>query len=333
MRKLHVGFMKDLRNNEFHSLYEFIIYEMEAAQLDDGDFTIALGIVKPHLEKFTFAFQARGKNEYSVANKDLTQERTNCLIYLRKQVDAAMWSYLPEDRVAARRINFVLDYYGKKYYVPTIKTQMVLVNAINHDLDNREVFRDAFTTLGINELMARINDLSQKINHNYLKRIMTNEERKEARAGVRRAAYMDLKVMIETINLKLMLYRHDEEKRAEIEALISEIDGHLGYFRKQFRIRITKQQNQKSRAATKQLIDTEQEVPIEPENEVQKVSPKELEIGSQKDIQNDIRRDYQKESQPLLQKIFPFEKVTSLSENSELELCELQVNSPPDCEG
>lgn len=49
MQKLHVGFMKDLRNREFDSLYGYIIKVMNAHKLDDGNIKIAFERVKPHI--------------------------------------------------------------------------------------------------------------------------------------------------------------------------------------------------------------------------------------------------------------------------------------------
>ena len=50
MRKLHIEFMKDLCNHDFHRLYYLIIEMMEDEQIEDVDINTNLDKVKSHQE-------------------------------------------------------------------------------------------------------------------------------------------------------------------------------------------------------------------------------------------------------------------------------------------
>lgn len=156
-----------------------------------------------------------------------------------------MRSYLPEERVAAGHIHFVMSEYGKKYYVPTFTTQARLVDELNHHIDKNEDFRDAFSLLGLNGLMGKINEISEETLHNYRLLKSTNSLNQERRAGVRKAAYKDLKVMVDAINFMFQFNRDDKEKTVEIKSLMLEIDGVLKDFSRPMKLRKTKLKTKK----------------------------------------------------------------------------------------
>ena len=52
MRKLHIGFMKDLRNHVFHTLYDIIIKTVEDEHIEDLDVRANLERAKSHQDKF-----------------------------------------------------------------------------------------------------------------------------------------------------------------------------------------------------------------------------------------------------------------------------------------
>ena len=246
MEKLHIGFMKDLRNWEFHSLYKHIIDKMDRQQLEEGNIKQSFERVKSHTPNFHHALTRRGKNEYSVANQELTRLRTNYLISLRKGVESNMLTYLPKRRDAANIIHNVLAGYGKEYYVPSISTQANLVDDLVAYIDRSENFRDALMLLDLMDLMNEIVRISDEIMHNLGQRIITNGERKSRRAGVRKTAYEDLKTMIEVINAYRRVNRYDEEKSEKVESLMEDIDSCLKVFRTQLRSRATKSKNKKA---------------------------------------------------------------------------------------
>ncbi len=210
MEKLHVGFMKDLRNDDFKKLYNYIIALVEEEHLEDLDIQANLERAKTYQDKFANAFAKRERNPYAIANEKLIEHRTQCLVMLRNRLKSYLPSFIPQERVAAERIYFVMRPYGKKYYVPSFTTQSDLVDKLNTHINQTEEFKEAFTTLGFNGLMNQINELTHEIDQNYKQYITTSTQIQDQRKGVRKGAYIDLKIMIEGIMYKFNTCRGDQ---------------------------------------------------------------------------------------------------------------------------
>ena len=246
MDKLHIGFMKDLRNWEFHSLYNYIIEVVDTEDLEDDKLKIAFERIKPYKVKFEYAFKPRDKNKYSIANQELIRLRTEYLISLRKRVESFMLSHLPKERDAGNVIQSVLSLFGKKYYVPTIITQNVLVENLLFHINNDENFKKAISTLDLNGLMTEIAKMSEVIMFNFGQCIFTNGERIYKRKDVRKEAYRDLKMMVDTINFLYLFSKDNEEESADLKKLMLRINGLLKYFHTPLKSRIIKNKNRKA---------------------------------------------------------------------------------------
>ena len=294
MRKLHVGFMKDLRNHVFHTLYDIIIKTVEDEHIEDLDVRANLERAKSHQDKFLKAFAKRERNPYAVANDDLIGQRTQCLMMLRNRLKSYLPSFIPQEQAAAKRIHFVMRQYGKKYYVRSNKTQADLVDKLNYHINKDGDFKDAFSTLGFNGLMADINELTQEINQNYKQYITTSTQIQEQRKGVRKAAYIDLKIMIEGIMYKFHTCQGDQTKRDELEVLMKNINITLKHFSTLLKSRKTQLANQ--RAAQK-----EKDVALEKmKTETQKLLPEELtdDTFTNSESKEDIKSVIQLELEP-----------------------------------
>ena len=261
MKKLHVNFMKDLRNHEFVELYNIIIDYIEKQQVDDITINSAFEGVKQHRKKL-FDMQKRKRSGYSIVNKELTAVRNEYLISLRLRVKSYLLSHIPAEREAADKIYFVLKTFGKKYYVPTIIPQTTFVSGLEHKLKHNKEFREAILLLGLGDLMKALIDLTIEIMENYNQRIIQNGETKSKRKGVKSAAYRDMKIMADAINFMAVVNLHNEEKMTIIEELINEIDGILKDFSTPMKSRNTKRENRKRVEATvMELINIQQEEP------------------------------------------------------------------------
>ncbi len=248
MEKIHVGFMKDIRNWEFHRLYVLIINDMNRYQPKEGNIKTSFERIKPHVKKFKHALEKRGKSEYSLANKDLTAQRNQCLIMLRKRVQSYLPSYLPEESGAAKSINFLLNQFGKKYFVATINTQDVMVDIINEKINASTSFRNALTVLNLNGLIDKINKLTEEILRNT---VLLNKESvvsKSRRDGVRKQAFKDLRVMVDAINSAFYNNQEYEEIDMELWNLVSNINGTLQRIQTPWKSRISKLRNKKATA-------------------------------------------------------------------------------------
>ena len=259
MEKLHVSFMRDLINIDFERVYFLLIEVMDNAQVDEPDIQYAYAQIKPHVNKFD-ALRDRTRNKLCILNEKLTRTRTDYLISLRLRVKSYMRSHIPEERVAAERIYFVLKEYGKKYYVPNILSQTVFVDGIVFHMKKYEDFKEAFTLLGLKDLMDVIAEMTEEIMTTYRISINENQARKHRNNGVRDAAYKDIKIMIDTMNSTYSLNRVSKEEKANIQTLMRRIDGIFTAFRTQMRSQQTKRRNKKAVvAAVQELTRTQQE--------------------------------------------------------------------------
>jgi hypothetical protein len=267
MRKLHVGFMKDLCNYDFDRLYQLITEHVEGEQIEDLDIQANLERAISHQKKFHKAFAKRERNPYTVANDELIKQRTQCLMMLRNRLKSYLPSFIPQEQAAAKCIHFVMRQYGKKYFVRSNKTQADLVDKLNYHINKSGDFKDAFSTLGFNGLMAQINELTQEINQNYKQYITTSTQIQEQRKGVRKAAYIDLKIMIEGIMYKFHICRENQAKRDELEELMNYIYLTLQPFN-------TLLKSRKTQRANKRAAQKEKEVALEKmKTEPQKALP------------------------------------------------------------
>ena len=257
MEKLHVGFMKDLRNDDFKKLYNYIIALVEEEHLEDLDIQANLERAKTYQDKFANAFAKRERNPYAIANEKLIEHRTQCLVMLRNRLKSYLPSFIPQERVAAERIYFVMRPYGKKYYVPSFTTQSDLVDKLNTHINQTEEFKEAFTTLGFNGLMNQINELTHEIDQNYKQYITTSTQIQDQRKGVRKGAYIDLKIMIEGIMYKFNTCRGDQAKRDKLEVLMNKIDTYLKRFSTPLKTRRTQRKNQKEIEAGFEKVQAE----------------------------------------------------------------------------
>ena len=272
MRKLHVGFMKDLCNYDFDRLYQLITEHVEGEQIEDLDIQANLERAISHQKKFHKAFAKRERNPYTVANDELIKQRTQCLMMLRNRLKSYLPSFIPQEQAAAKRIHFVMRQYGKKYYVHSNKTQADLVDKLNYHINKGGDFNDAFTTLGFNALMGQINELTQQINQNYKQYITTSTQIQEQRKGVRKAAYIDLKIMIEGIMYKFHTCQGDQTRRDELEVLMENINITLKHFSTLLKSRKTQLANQRAAqkekdvALEKMKTETQKALPVDDES-------------------------------------------------------------------
>ena len=259
MKKLHVTFIKDLLNIEFTKLYADIIEIIEKEQPEDEGLRNAFNWVISHKIKLFKVRDSRIASEITIKNERLTHTRNDCIISLRRRVKSFLLSDVPEKRVAANHINFVLQEYGKKYFVPTINNQTLLVDNILFKIKQHKYLKDAFTLLELNHLMGTIETLTREIMINYGERVMDTNNKKEGRKGVRKAAYKDMKIMTGVINSMVENKRENPELTAYIENLVDKFNDVFKSYSTLMKSRNTKRKNKKEKMVAEQQLTSKQE--------------------------------------------------------------------------
>ena len=261
MKKTHLGFMKNLRNHEFVELYNNIITSVEKQQLDDETIKTAFKRVKSHKRKLN-NLTNRGRSMFAIENEKLTQTRNEYLSSLRLRVQSYLLSHIAAEREAARIIHLAIKPFGREYYVPTIVRQSSYVSNLELKLKEDEGFRKAFELLRLDDLFNTLIDLTDEIRTNHEERIKENGKDRNRRAGVKKAAYKDMKILADVVNLMAVINQHDKEKRSAIEKMIDSINATLEDSSTLLKTRITKRRNRKAvETAVQELITVQREAP------------------------------------------------------------------------
>ncbi|HUI33424.1 MAG: DUF6261 family protein [Dysgonamonadaceae bacterium] len=201
MKKLHIGFVRELRNSEFAILFNHIFNLMEKEEIENELLKNAWERAKHHSEELRFL---RNRPPYHLLTRKiqkLIRTRTDYLISLRLQVEGKMLSHKPEERLAAKRLNVWLRNCKRYLYTPSITTQSAL---IDHLLVEQEMFPDiqeAITFLNFDDLIEEIAEISDQVNSKFKTRLEDTAANSRKGQELRQAAYKDLKLVVKVMEM------------------------------------------------------------------------------------------------------------------------------------
>lgn len=276
MKKLHVYFMKDLRNHAFVELYNIITSYIDKQAPADANIKAAFEMVISQKEKLS-DMQKRKPSVFSRENKKLTHSRNDYLISLRLRVQSYLLSPISTERDAAQEIQSLIEPYGREYYVPTIRRQTIFSDDLKNQLKKKDSLKKAVSFLGLSSLINTVIEMTHEIMNNYNERITENGKTKSKRKGVKEEAYYCMKVMADTINLVATVNKHNTEKRIAIDDYIYYIGGILQDFRTQLKSRNTKRSNTR-----------EEETTLQNQINIQSKDPKQLVTATTDSVDNSV---------------------------------------------
>ena len=103
MKKLHIRFMKDLRNIQFGELFDIISNDLAAKKVEIPLVKTAIERLKPHRKELLRMNNKKLRHPLTQLIQKQVNSRTEYLACLRMTVDAKMLSHKPEERTAAER--------------------------------------------------------------------------------------------------------------------------------------------------------------------------------------------------------------------------------------
>ena len=92
MEKLHLGFMKDLRNYEFGELFNHIVHALENEKIKIDSLAIVSERIKSHSKELTLMNNVKLTHPLTSFIQEQVNTRTEYLACLRLTVDAKMLS-------------------------------------------------------------------------------------------------------------------------------------------------------------------------------------------------------------------------------------------------
>ena len=273
MEKLHLGFMKDLRNFEFGELFDHIVHALENGKIEIDSLDLVAERLKSHSKELTLMNNVKLTHPLTSFIQEQVNTRNEYLACLRMTVDAKMLSHKPEERIAAIRLKLWLNSYKKELFAPSIHTQNQFVKYIINDRKEQPDIQKATAMLYLDELLETIKVITATIYKYYLERLNEKDTYEVKGQLLRKAAYKDLRILINVLELSYSL-GEDDEKKEQLRQLSMTLNAYTSPFRTQLKSRTTKCRNKKEIAcAVKELVDSQQN------------SQRALPVGKDKELQ------------------------------------------------
>ncbi|NLZ94883.1 MAG: hypothetical protein GX921_03540, partial [Bacteroidales bacterium] len=123
MEKIHVSFIKDLRNREFSHLISDVSEISAESKCKNSSFIKATNNLQSHYKKLLQLKDTKPSHYLTEVINKKVRNRTEYLACLRMRIRAALLSPIPEERIAAKRLKFWIDRYKKELFKPSLTVQ------------------------------------------------------------------------------------------------------------------------------------------------------------------------------------------------------------------
>lgn len=262
MEKLHISFIKDLKNSEFYLLFKLLQDLLDKNTSDNATLKRATEKIKSHQDKLVKLRDTKPRHYLTKVIKTKVQNRTEYLACLRLRIDAALLSPIPEERIAGERLKLWMSPYKKDIHKPTITVQSQVVKSLMHDREESEDIQRFTALLNLDGLLKTIMNVTTDVKRLFIKRIKDKTRKSVDGKKVREAAYNDFQLLIQIMEVSYRLSVDNEEKE-QITELSQLINDDLTSFRKELKSRKTKRKNKKKRekeaSIAKELIEGKEE--------------------------------------------------------------------------
>lgn len=257
MEKMHISFIKDLKNREFYVLFNSLEDLLNENGGEDAIIARAAEKIKSHHKQLILLRDNKPCHHLTRVINTKVRNRTEYLACLRMKIEASLLSHKTEERVAAKRLIIWMSPYTKDIHKPTIGVQGQLVKFLMSDRDESKDIQKFITLLDLDELLEVIMDTTTEINKLFVERIKDKTHKAVNGKKVREAAYKDFQLLINAMEVSYNISSEGEE-REQIAKLSQLINECLKEFRTELKSRNTKRKNKKEiEVAVKELIEVE----------------------------------------------------------------------------
>ena len=259
MKKMHISFIKDLRNAGFAELFNSLAILIEKEETTNVSFLMAVERIKSHRRKLILLRNTKLRHHLTPEINQKVSNRTEYLACLRMNIEADLLSPKPERRIAAARLKLWLRPYRKDIHKPGVLTQGQIVKFLMSDRDEQPAIQKASTLLDLDELLEIIMTTTTEIDRDFIERNRDITYRSINGKEVRETAYKDLQLLINVMEVSYSFSTNEAEKE-QLVRLSGVINEYLKNFRTEFKSRNTKRKNKKvADAAVKELISDQLE--------------------------------------------------------------------------
>lgn len=271
MQKMHISFIRDLKNSEFFELFNYLNTELNSQKFKDKQLRQIAARMKKHRDKLLLIRDTKPRHKLTEVINQNVRNRTEYLACLRLSIEAALMSPIPEKRIAAKGLKQWVRPYTKDVFKPTISTQSSLFKFLMSDWEESSVIQAFTSLLDLNQLLEIVANITKEINNLFNKRAEEIYEQSVNSKEIREAAYKEFQLLIKIVDVLYSMSENEEEKQ-QVANLSRAIDGLLKSFHTPLKSRNTKSRNKKEIAsAVEELIVTSKRL-AEPKNN----SPKDV---------------------------------------------------------
>ena len=244
MEKIHVSFVKDLRNREFSLLTDNIAEIVAKSTSENESLKKATQNLQSHYKKLLQLKDTKPRHYLTRIIKEKVDNRTEYLVCLRMSIESLLLSPIPQERVAANRLMYWIDPYRKVLFKPSIVVQTQAVEFLNLDKSESTTIQEHTALLNLDYILDVVVSETEEIKRLVTARVDDKALRAINGKLVRAAAYCDLQVLLDAMRTIYNLSSNEQEVE-EMVKLSEKINENLKSFRRELRSRNTKRNNKK----------------------------------------------------------------------------------------
>lgn len=258
MKKLHINFMRRLKNNEFAILIDNINSSVCDEVTDNNVLQSIIEKINFHNDELAFLRDAPCGHPLTKKIEKLTYTRNEYLQSLRMQVKGKMLSHIKEERTAAEYLYWWIEKYKENLYVPSISTQTQLVHGMRNERRYNKDINEAAEVLVLTGLLDAIEKVTNTIVATERKRVKDTTKNIKKGKDLRSAAYADVQLLVGMIEVMFSMHPERDFQENTYFRLKQLLGTNLKDSHTVLKSRQTKQKNKKEAdVAVIELIESD----------------------------------------------------------------------------
>ncbi|GEM_PF-4798370 len=258
MKKLHINFMRRLKNNEFAILIDNINSSVCDEVTDNNVLQSIIEKINFHNDELAFLRDAPCGHPLTKKIEKLIYTRNEYLQSLRMQVKGKMLSHIKEERTAAEYLYWWIEKYKENLYVPSISTQTQLVHGMRNERRYNKDINEAAEVLVLTGLLDAIEKVTNTIVATERKRVKDTTKNIKKGKDLRSAAYADVQLLVSMIEVMFRIHPEKDFQENTYFRLMQLLGTNLKDSHTVLKSRQTKQKNKKAAdVAVAELIESD----------------------------------------------------------------------------
>lgn len=256
MIKLHIGFMRELKNYEFAVLIRQVAKSLSQVEANQQPLKQVAERMQHHFKEIYYLEDQKPSHPLTEVIGALTQKRTSYLISLRLQIEGKMLSHKKEEQDAANHLHNWIHKYRKYLYVASIIPQTGRIMGVLSEMKRTPIIKQSLIDLRLDDLLEAIEEVTKQVDKKESLRMKDKPLKSRKGKDLRRAAYADMHLLVNILDV-MMAVDPEKTKNNIYYDLTLSIKQHLKNSHTILKSRTTKRENKKNLAsAVSKLVRT-----------------------------------------------------------------------------